>query len=291
MADRMDMRVQRQVPIRTQVASILRDAIVDMRLAPGQLLIERQLCEMTDASRPSVREALRQLEAEGLVESQNGRGTFVTVISPEVAQHVYVVRTELEGLAAELFAEHASEADREAFRQAVGQVGELIRGTDPSDGRTSSILEAKNEMYDILFRGATGWTYLPAGTSGFFLKTQGAGAEDRQSHRRAPAQSERLDQEVVSLLGGEAAHGQQPHRARLGRRRREYSVRCIPFARWQQRRPERLRLGPHEAVRPDLFELSTIAAVEQAIVAPIVGDQNLRRARRHIRVSAKDRRA
>lgn len=148
------MQVQRHAPIRKQVASILRDAIVDMRLKPGQLLVERQLCEMTGASRPSVREALRQLEAEGLVESQNGRGTFVTVVSPEVAADVYVVRTELEGLAAQLFAEHAGDADREAFRQAVAGLGEIIRGRNVGEGQASSILEAKNEVYDILFRGA-----------------------------------------------------------------------------------------------------------------------------------------
>lgn len=155
MAGQVKMQVQRHAPIRKQVASILRDAIVDMRLTPGQLLVERQLCEMTDASRPSVREALRQLEAEGLVESQNGRGTFVTVVSAEVAQQVYVVRTELEGLAAQLFAEHATDADRAAFRQAVARVGEIIRGESPtSEDQAISILEAKNEVYDLLFRGA-----------------------------------------------------------------------------------------------------------------------------------------
>jgi DNA-binding GntR family transcriptional regulator len=46
---------------------------------------------MTSASRASVREALRQLQAEGLVESHNGRGTSVTVISTTTAQHVYQV--------------------------------------------------------------------------------------------------------------------------------------------------------------------------------------------------------
>src|ERR1700709_2082191 len=96
-------QVQRHAPIREQVASILRDAIVELRLPPGQLLVERQLCEMTSASRPSAREALRQLEAEGLVESQNGRGTVVSIASPELARNVYGVRAELEGFAAELF--------------------------------------------------------------------------------------------------------------------------------------------------------------------------------------------
>lgn len=152
-ADPGKMQVQRHAPIREQVASILRDAIVDMRLRPGQLLIERQLCEMTLASRPSIREALRQLEAEGLVESHNGRGTYVTVISPQTAKQVYQVRTELEGLAAQLFAENADDGPRQEFAAAVKRLDDMVRGQD-SEPNSAEILAAKNEVYDILFRGA-----------------------------------------------------------------------------------------------------------------------------------------
>lgn len=88
-------QVLRHAPIREQVAAIIRDAIVNMQLKPGQLLIERQLCEMTSASRPSVREALRQLETEGLVESLNGRGTIVATIDRELAENIYETRAEL----------------------------------------------------------------------------------------------------------------------------------------------------------------------------------------------------
>lgn len=146
-----EMRVKRHAPIREQVASILRDAIVDMRLAPGQLVVERQLCEMTMASRPSVREALRQLEAEGLVESQNGRGTFVTVVSADIARDVYQVRAELEGLAVQLFTERADDSLRAEVRGAVARIADAVTGS----GETIAILTAKNELYDLLFRGAS----------------------------------------------------------------------------------------------------------------------------------------
>src|SRR5690606_2654192 len=65
----------------------------------------------------------------------------------------------------------------------------------------------------------------------------------------------------------------------------------IPIVSRAQRRPERLRLWAHEAIGADLFELAAVAGIQQAIVGPVVGNQKLRRARRHIRVSAKDRRA
>jgi DNA-binding GntR family transcriptional regulator len=146
------MQVQRHAPIREQVASILRDAIIDMRLQPGQLLIERELCEMTAASRPSVREALRQLEAEGLVESQKGRGTFVSIADPVLAGYVYQVRAELEGFAAELFAVGANDDLREQLRAAFADI-ELAVAVD-GDNRANSVLKAKNVLYEVLFLGA-----------------------------------------------------------------------------------------------------------------------------------------
>lgn len=145
-----DMRVQRHAPIREQVAEILRSAIVEQRLAPGQLLVERELCELTAASRPSVREALRQLQAEGLVESRNGRGTFVTSISLVDAQHVYQVRASLEGLAARLFVENAAPAERAGFRAAVDElVSRTAAREDPA-----TLLKTKSAAYDVLFRGS-----------------------------------------------------------------------------------------------------------------------------------------
>lgn len=143
-------QVTRHAPIREQVAAILRDAIVNMELLPGQLLIERELCDITAASRPSVREALRLLEAEGLVESQNGRGTVVAVASLSLARHVYEVRAELEGLAAQRFVERASEEQRAELREAVQQVSKAVEEEDS----TAAILAAKNAVYEILFRGA-----------------------------------------------------------------------------------------------------------------------------------------
>ncbi|MBN9606561.1 MAG: GntR family transcriptional regulator [Actinomycetales bacterium] len=143
-----DRRVQRHAPIREQVAAILRDAIVNMELRPGQVLVERELCEMTSASRPSVREALRQLESEGLVESRNGRGTVVAAPTREQAEHLYEVRAELEGMAAELFAERADEQQRAELRAAFGSVEESAL----RDGR--AMLAAKDRLYRVLIAGA-----------------------------------------------------------------------------------------------------------------------------------------
>lgn len=142
--------VQRFAPVREQVAAILRDAIVERKLEPGRVLIERELCELTQASRPSVREALRQLEAEGLVDSVNGKGTVVAEVTAELAEHVYQVRAELEGLAAELFTLRADEDLREEFARAVDGVAAAAEGPAPAH----DVLDAKNRAYEVLLRGA-----------------------------------------------------------------------------------------------------------------------------------------
>jgi DNA-binding GntR family transcriptional regulator len=144
------MQVRRHAPIREQVATILRQAIVEMRLKPGELIIERQLCEMTSASRPSVREALRQLEAEGLVESRNGRGTYISTVSRDAAKQVYAVREVLEGLAGRLFAQEASDEDRVALREAVQRISQTAK----DGGDAGALLTSKEQFYEVLFRGS-----------------------------------------------------------------------------------------------------------------------------------------
>ncbi|MFC5745757.1 GntR family transcriptional regulator [Actinomadura rugatobispora] len=133
--------------IRDQVAAQIREAITDLRLLPGQVLVERELCETTTASRATVREALRQLESEGLVVSTNGRGTVVSTLSVEDAKQLYEVRSSLEGLAGRLFAERATESERRALRTALIHLEEVAEDT-----RRLSI--AKTAFYEVLVNGA-----------------------------------------------------------------------------------------------------------------------------------------
>ena len=85
--------------VRTIVAQKLREAIMSGTLKPGQRLVERELCEMTGVSRPSIREALRLLEADGMVNTVPHRGPAVSTISLEEARQLYAARAVLEGFA------------------------------------------------------------------------------------------------------------------------------------------------------------------------------------------------
>lgn len=146
------LAVTRHPPIRDQIASILRKAIVNVEFQPGEVLVERDLCERTGASRPSVREALRQLEVEGLVESRNGRGTIVRVLSEDEVRDLYEVRAELEGFTARLFTKRATEAGREELRQAVAELREAT--TSAEENLSRRILDAQAAYYSALMAGA-----------------------------------------------------------------------------------------------------------------------------------------
>jgi len=78
-----ELRIARDLPtLRDLTTDKLREAIMAQRFKPGQHLVERDLCEQTGVSRSSVREALRHLEAEGLVERRGNRGLFVASRKP-----------------------------------------------------------------------------------------------------------------------------------------------------------------------------------------------------------------
>ena len=146
--------IERQAaPLRQQVLKALRRAIVSGQLAPGERLTERSLTEMLAVSRTVIREALRQLEAEGLIEIIPNKGPVVRQLSAAEAKDLYQIRAVLEGLAARLFAENASDAMVAELALALTDVVRAYRG---SDGELA--LDAKTRFYDLLYTGSASET-------------------------------------------------------------------------------------------------------------------------------------
>lgn len=84
---------------------------------PGQRLVEADIVAATGASRSRVREALRRLEAEGLVTIEEFRGASVKRLGPDEVRQIYEARMALEGLAAAECARRADAALRERLQQ------------------------------------------------------------------------------------------------------------------------------------------------------------------------------
>lgn len=99
------------------IADRLRTAILEGELKPGQWLRQRQLAEQFDVSQMPVREALKELAAEGLVEHIPYRGMRVVAFSPEDVEDLYRHRSVLEGMAARAAAEHITPEDLDRLQE------------------------------------------------------------------------------------------------------------------------------------------------------------------------------
>jgi DNA-binding GntR family transcriptional regulator len=102
---------------RDQVLERLRNAIIAGHFRPGDRLIERELCERMGVSRTSIREALRHLEAEHLIQVEPRRGPVVARITRKQIAEIYEVRALLEAALVRRFAETASKEDIAALRR------------------------------------------------------------------------------------------------------------------------------------------------------------------------------
>ncbi len=142
--------IQREAaPLRRQVVDRLRHAIVSGRFQPGARLIERELIASIGVSRTVVREALRELESEGLVALIPNRGPIVRELSLTEAADLYQIRAVLEGLAARLFATRAGVAQVRRLANALDRTADAYKSGDPV-----RVFEAKDHFYAALFEGA-----------------------------------------------------------------------------------------------------------------------------------------
>jgi DNA-binding GntR family transcriptional regulator len=88
-----------QRALRNDVYDALRQAVVSGALSPGQRVNEAEIARQMQISRAPIREAIRQLEQEGLLESVPRRGTFVVALSRDDVEEVYTLRADLEARA------------------------------------------------------------------------------------------------------------------------------------------------------------------------------------------------
>jgi DNA-binding GntR family transcriptional regulator len=133
---------------RSRIHHILRNAILDGHFNTGQKLIERELCDLTGASRSILREVLAKLEASGLIERQSYRGYRVTRLTVQNIYEIFELRETLETLAAELFTERASQQEVNALEHALTLLEDSLVNFDIEQVRA-----AKQHYYDVLFTG------------------------------------------------------------------------------------------------------------------------------------------
>jgi DNA-binding GntR family transcriptional regulator len=179
----------------------LKQLIADGRVRPGQRLREIELAGRFGVSRTPVREALRKLEAEGLVASSPGGGLAVTVASPQEIMDAYLVREALEGLAARLAAERATDVDvlrlDATLRQirAAAEAGEFERAV------------ALSNQFDAVVFGASRSERL----AGMIEAARAAQGRSLRASLRAPGRMAQAIEERAEIL--QAIRGRRPEAA------------------------------------------------------------------------------
>lgn len=142
--------VARDAPTLTELTTQrLRDAILHLRLRPGERLVERELAQQEGVSRTCIRAALQHLGTEGLIE-RSPRGVLsVAAVSPDEARQIYEVRGALESAMARLFVARAGETEQAALAAAADQVADAVARDNAGD-----YVATLGAFYDVLLRGS-----------------------------------------------------------------------------------------------------------------------------------------
>lgn len=142
---KLKVNVGTAAPVRKLVADNIRNAIISGRFEPGTRLKEHELVAWTGVSRTVVREALRQLEAEGVVDNIPNKGPVVATVTPDEARCHYDVRASLESLLASAAATNVTDADVSKLKQLATNLRKAYER-----GSVEQMLKVKNELDDQL---------------------------------------------------------------------------------------------------------------------------------------------
>lgn len=118
-----------QVKTNKDAYTLILEAIDTGLYRPGDRLVENELAERLGVSRTPVREALQRLETQSLL-ARDGRSLIVASLDHNQMAELYVVRAELEGLAAKLAAKHATPEEKRVLQDMVDEDRQIIN--DPN---------------------------------------------------------------------------------------------------------------------------------------------------------------
>ena len=135
--------------LRSKVFNQLQNDILNGLYQPGESLIETKLSEVLGVSRTPIREAIRQLELEGLVRSIPNKGAIVKGISAQDIEDIYTIRMLIEGLAARWATEKITAEELEELKEAI-DLEEFY--TTKND--ISHLLQFDSRFHDIIFKAS-----------------------------------------------------------------------------------------------------------------------------------------
>ncbi|MGV3550933.1 GntR family transcriptional regulator [Rhizobium sp.] len=144
------LRIETQpVTLREIALDRMRRAIISGLFEPGERLVERTLCDQLGVSRSVIREVIRHLEAEGLVEMLAKQGPIVAKLSWDDARQIYEIRAALESTAVADCARVADDGIKAKLRKSLDELDRTSRQNSPP-----GILDATTEFYASIFEAS-----------------------------------------------------------------------------------------------------------------------------------------
>lgn len=147
-AEGKNTRVQ-PFSLRQQVATMLRKDILRGKYLPGDRIIEAEIASSLNISRGPVREAIRQLEEEGLVVYSNNKGCTVTTLEPQDAWEIYLLRADLECLALALCNGKLGEEALEEMEQCIQNMEEASKNNNLAE-----IVEQDHHFHSLICKAS-----------------------------------------------------------------------------------------------------------------------------------------
>jgi DNA-binding GntR family transcriptional regulator len=128
---------------------MLREHILAGDLASGDRLVEARVAQQLGISRGPLREALKQLAAEGLVHEEPRRGTFVATPTPDAVREAYDLRAAIEAKAARLVIANGDPAAVDSLRRAAENIDAASRAGD-----LQKVVRSDYEFHETLCRAS-----------------------------------------------------------------------------------------------------------------------------------------
>ena len=129
-----------------RVTKEIEEAILSGQFKPRERLIEMDLITKFGVSRTVIREALKKLEAKGLIRTTPYRGAMVADLTVEEVEEIYFVRAELERIAARLVLKHITEKEIQELKRLSKEVERNLRK------KTHQMIEKDSEFHRTLFK-------------------------------------------------------------------------------------------------------------------------------------------
>lgn len=144
-----DTEIEERASLRERVFKTIREGILQEKYKKGDALREAVIAKELHVSRTPVREAIRQLELEGLVYSIPNKETVVAGISKEDVQDIFLIRSKLEGLAARKAATCRTDEELKLMKRVLDLTEFYVQKKE-----IDSISELDHQFHDLIYKAA-----------------------------------------------------------------------------------------------------------------------------------------